>query len=482
MSPRLRRRGRPRPPRGCRPARAGSPCARCRRPSSARSARGFPAGIATATSPRSGPVTTAWSPARRVRAVPALRRFDAMWPASSRPDARPAATGGSPGPARTTTLREWFAGEAAARGLDLDHRTGAGNLWAWWGDPDAAAAAGAGGRSARTSTRCPTAARTTARSASCRRLRRRRRCCGATGSRPARPIGVVGFVDEEGARFGVACAGSRLLTGALDADRARGAARRATASPWPRRWRAAGRDPADLGRDAETLRRIGTLRRAARRAGPRPGRPRPRRSASAATIWPHGRWRFDFAGEANHAGTTRMEDRQRPDARLRRDRARRPRRPPARRLRRDGRQGARRARTAPTPSRRRVTAWLDARGADDRTPVRARRRRGRATRRRPRRHAASPRSRGPPTTALRRRRWRRLAAPCSADAPVLGHRGRARRRGPRQRTASRPRCSSSATRPGSRTRPPSTPSRRLPRRRRRPWPRVARRARRRLAR
>src|SRR3712207_7549289 len=28
--------------------------------------------------------------------------------------------------------------------------------------------------------------------------------------------------DEEGARFGVACAGSKLLTGALDADRARG--------------------------------------------------------------------------------------------------------------------------------------------------------------------------------------------------------------------------------------------------------------------
>ena len=29
-------------------------------------------------------------------------------------------------------------------------------------------------------------------------------------------------------------------------------------------------------------------------------------------IWPHGRYRFDFAGEANHAGTTRMEDRHDP--------------------------------------------------------------------------------------------------------------------------------------------------------------------------
>ena len=32
----------------------------------------------------------------------------------------------------------------------------------------------------------------------------------------------------------------------------------------------------------------------------------------ASMIWPHGRYRFDFAGEANHAGTTRMEDRRDP--------------------------------------------------------------------------------------------------------------------------------------------------------------------------
>jgi N-carbamoyl-L-amino-acid hydrolase len=32
----------------------------------------------------------------------------------------------------------------------------------------------------------------------------------------------------------------------------------------------------------------------------------------ASAIWPHGRYRFDFTGEANHAGTTRMEDRHDP--------------------------------------------------------------------------------------------------------------------------------------------------------------------------
>jgi len=32
----------------------------------------------------------------------------------------------------------------------------------------------------------------------------------------------------------------------------------------------------------------------------------------ATSIWPHGRWRFEFGGEANHAGTTRIEDRRDP--------------------------------------------------------------------------------------------------------------------------------------------------------------------------
>ena len=32
----------------------------------------------------------------------------------------------------------------------------------------------------------------------------------------------------------------------------------------------------------------------------------------ASGIWPHGRYRFDFPGEANHAGTTAMEDRRDP--------------------------------------------------------------------------------------------------------------------------------------------------------------------------
>src|SRR5665647_3902975 len=66
-----------------------------------------------------------------------------MWSAIE-PIGREASTGGYRRFAWTpadATLREWFAGEASARGLDLVTDC-AGNQWAWWGDPDAAVTAG----------------------------------------------------------------------------------------------------------------------------------------------------------------------------------------------------------------------------------------------------------------------------------------------------------------------------------------------------
>ncbi len=62
----------------------------------------------------------------------------------------------------------------------------------------------------------------------------------AAGFQPARPIVVAAFAEEEGGRFGVACLGSRLLTGAIDPDTARGLrdgdrdhVRRRHAGGWP---------------------------------------------------------------------------------------------------------------------------------------------------------------------------------------------------------------------------------------------------------
>src|SRR5579875_2377894 len=62
--------------------------------------------------------------------------FDGMWSALE-PVGR-ARSGGYRRFAWTredATLREWFGGEAAARGLDLTEDR-AGNQWAWWGSPD----------------------------------------------------------------------------------------------------------------------------------------------------------------------------------------------------------------------------------------------------------------------------------------------------------------------------------------------------------
>jgi N-carbamoyl-L-amino-acid hydrolase len=73
----------------------------------------------------------------------------------------------------------------------------------------------------------------------------------------------------------------------------------------------AGHDAAHVGRDAETLRRIGCfveLHVEQGRGLIDLGRP----VAVGTAIWPHGRWRMEFAGEANHAGTTRLEDRHDP--------------------------------------------------------------------------------------------------------------------------------------------------------------------------
>jgi N-carbamoyl-L-amino-acid hydrolase len=128
--------------------------------------------------------------------------------------------------------------------------------------------------------------------------------------RPARPLAVVSFTDEEGSRFGVACAGSRLLTGTLDADRARSLTDR-DGTTMAEAMRSAGHEPAHVGRDDDTLARIGTyveLHVEQGRALVDLDAP----VGVASSIWPHGRWRLDLRGEANHAGTTRLADRHDP--------------------------------------------------------------------------------------------------------------------------------------------------------------------------
>ncbi|WP_189246148.1 allantoate amidohydrolase [Streptosporangium pseudovulgare] len=201
-------------------------------------------------------------------------------------------------------LREWFRQEAERRGLDLrEDRNG--NLWAWWGDPSGRPGVVTGSHldSVRQGGAFDGPLGVVSAFAALDALR-------ARGAEPARPLGVACFTDEEGARFGVPCVGSRLLTGVLDPDRARGLTDDEGDS-LAQVLRRAGRDPGSLGRDDETLRHIGVfleLHVEQGRGLVDAGAP----VGVASAIWPHGRWRFDFRGQANHAGTTRLDDRDDP--------------------------------------------------------------------------------------------------------------------------------------------------------------------------
>ena len=241
--------------------------------------------------------------------------FEAMW-SLLHEVGRDARTGGYRRYAWTRAdheLREWFAGEASARGLDLTLDR-AGNQWAWWGDPDAAAAAGTPGVVAGSHLdSVPDGGAfdgplgVVSAFAALDLLRDLLR---ARGVPPRRPVGVVNFVDEEGARFGVACAGSRLITGAMAPDAAR-ALRDNEGVSMGEALQAAGRRPGEVGRDEEALRRVGTfveLHDEQGRGLVELGAP----VGVASSIWPHGRWRAVLPGEANHAGTTRLEDRRDP--------------------------------------------------------------------------------------------------------------------------------------------------------------------------
>ncbi len=128
------------------------------------------------------------------------------------------------------------------------------------------------------------------------------------GFTPARPIGFGVFVEEEGSRFGLACLGSRLAAGAVTPEAARELRDRDGVALLDA-MAAAGLEPT-LG-TSPLLDGVGTFVELHVEQG-RDLDLRDRPIGVASAIWPHGRYRFEFSGEANHAGTTRMEDRRDP--------------------------------------------------------------------------------------------------------------------------------------------------------------------------
>ncbi|MFE0476184.1 allantoate amidohydrolase [Streptomyces sp. NPDC058947] len=232
--------------------------------------------------------------------------FHSMW-AELLPIGRSPASGGYRRFAWTGADRDcraWFKEQAETRGLGYETDRN-GNQWAWLGDPARGDAVVTGSHldSVPDGGAFDGPLGVVSSFAALDELR-------ARGAEPTRPLGIVNFGDEEGARFGLACVGSRLTAGQLTvAD-----AHRLTDGDGitlPRAMEAAGHDPDTIGPDPERLARIGAFvelhveqGRALDLSGDRVG--------IASAIWPHGRWRFDFAGEANHAGTTRLADRRDP--------------------------------------------------------------------------------------------------------------------------------------------------------------------------
>jgi N-carbamoyl-L-amino-acid hydrolase len=130
------------------------------------------------------------------------------------------------------------------------------------------------------------------------------------GIRPARPLAVTVFPEEEGSRFGIACLGSRLLTGALPAERAL-ALRDADGTTFADLARRAGLEPERMGRDDQALQRIGAFVELHVEQG-RGLVDLDSAVAVATSIIGHGRWRITVRGQANHAGTTLLADRRDP--------------------------------------------------------------------------------------------------------------------------------------------------------------------------
>jgi N-carbamoyl-L-amino-acid hydrolase len=127
---------------------------------------------------------------------------------------------------------------------------------------------------------------------------------------PVRPIGVVAFVEEEGARFGLACLGSRLLTGAVAPDAAR-ALTDSSGISLEQAMTQAGFDASAIGPDPAFVAGIAAhvelhIEQGSALDGMGAA------IGIAESIWPHGRWRLDFTGRADHAGTTRLADRRDP--------------------------------------------------------------------------------------------------------------------------------------------------------------------------
>lgn len=203
-------------------------------------------------------------------------------------------------------LRTWFLEAAAQRDLDVETDRN-GIMWAWWYAPgkqrrDAVVTGshldsvpGGGAYDGPLGVASSLAAIDV--------LRDR-------GFIPSRPIVVAVFPEEEGSRFGVACLGSRLFTGAITPQKAL-ALKDGDGVTFAQALKAHGGQAGRVGADRDMLTRIGIFLELHVEQGRGLidlGAP----VGVASSILGHGRWRLSVHGQGNHAGTTLMAGRRDP--------------------------------------------------------------------------------------------------------------------------------------------------------------------------
>ena len=229
-------------------------------------------------------------------------------------------------------MRLWFARKASWRGMRIEVDN-AGNQWAWW-EPEGTSVSAqnpgivCGSHLDSVAGGGPFDGPLGVISAFCAVDQLRRE-----GFEPTCPIGIVNCSNEEGSRFGAALFGTRVLTGVIDGQDAlsrvdagqtleealRGFAGQIkdalvamnASNKDVLAQGARAPEPGAYGTDEEAL----SLAKAflelhidlgihTERTG--------RAVAMQSYIWPHGRWRIDIAGQANHAGCTPMDFRHDP--------------------------------------------------------------------------------------------------------------------------------------------------------------------------
>ena len=200
-------------------------------------------------------------------------------------------------------LREWFTRRARALGLAAESDRD-GNIWAYWGvrgpgtigvGSHLDSVPGGGALDGPLGVASALAAVAGLRS---------------HGVTPSRPVAVVAFAEEEGSRFGIACLGSKLMTGAIKPESALRLTD-AAGLTFADAAASAGVDPAGIGRDDERLGELAAFVELHVEQG-RALADLGAAVAVAAGILAHGRWRLRFAGEGNHAGATPMAGRRDP--------------------------------------------------------------------------------------------------------------------------------------------------------------------------